>query len=582
MERIFFISFLVAILVMPRLIALGKSIGMYALGGENRQEPRKIPVLGGIGIFLAFSTTLIIHALIVGNSEVILFLCSTCIIVFGGYLDDRYDMSPYKKLAFQGVAIGMLMIGYDLYIPLFGTTVIAISLNYGITFVGALFLINAFNLIDGVDGLAGTIGTVILGALSTYLYCEGQLFFATIGIATMGAILGFLVFNFAPAKVFMGDAGSLTCGLIITFLALKAWNTTPLQSQEWILSGPLFVVLTLTLILTDTIRVIIIRLSNGVSPLKGDKNHLHHRCQELGLNRSQTVLAMAGANLIFIVTELLLSEIVYAPIYGLLLLAGAMLLMVMLLFIVKKPIMAKRTLSFVFVGIIINSCAQNLYDPKGYTGKEEGTTYESYQYEHRLMAGDQLSLSVWDHPDLSIGSVFVAIGKDPEQGKWVTIDQNGNALLPMIGEIHIGGMSLKEAEEFLENSYSEYVTSPQITLKVINLEVTISGEVEKPGVYSIERQSIPLTKLIGLSGGITHYAKTSSVQILRGNPAIPDLTIADMRYLKNMGASDIQIYPEDVVYIPSRRAKRFDNASQKAVPFVGIVSALAIFLSTVR
>jgi UDP-GlcNAc:undecaprenyl-phosphate GlcNAc-1-phosphate transferase len=170
-----------------------------------------------------------------------------------------------------------------------------------------IVVVNAFNLIDGVDGLAGGIGFIAACSYGTWFFMADDYVYASLSVALAGALLGFLVFNFSPAKIFMGDSGSLTIGLIICILSIKVleYPAEKLHNELLFISKPVFVVATLMYPLTDTLRVFLIRAAKGTSPFSADRNHLHHKLIDCNLNHVKTVIWVYSFSILTIGLSLL-------------------------------------------------------------------------------------------------------------------------------------------------------------------------------------------------------------------------------------------------------------------------------------
>jgi UDP-N-acetylmuramyl pentapeptide phosphotransferase/UDP-N-acetylglucosamine-1-phosphate transferase len=163
-----------------------------------------------------------------------------------------------------------------------------------------IVIINAFNLIDGVDGLASGVGFIGASAFGIWFYAAGNLVLACFSFSLAGSLLGFLGFNFSPARIFMGDSGSLTIGLIMSILALQLIeyekSYTLIEPLDKI-SKPSLVVAALIYPLYDTLRIFIFRAVRGISPFSADRNHIHHKLQDIGLSHKQVVLVVYAINI---------------------------------------------------------------------------------------------------------------------------------------------------------------------------------------------------------------------------------------------------------------------------------------------
>ena len=137
--------------------------------------------------------------------------------------------------------------------------------------------------------------------------------------------------------------------------------------------------------------------------------------------------------------------------------------------------------------------------------------------EPTLSPGDKISVSIWGHEDLSIGSINSPYMTDEETGRWVILDKEGEVNLPKIGRVNLAGYNVKEAGYFLEELYVKHVQNPVVNVRVLNHFVTILGEVNKPGKYRIDNEEVNLIELLGEAEGYTLYAKMDEVQLIRGS-----------------------------------------------------------------
>jgi UDP-N-acetylmuramyl pentapeptide phosphotransferase/UDP-N-acetylglucosamine-1-phosphate transferase len=165
-----------------------------------------------------------------------------------------------------------------------------------------IVIINAFNLIDGIDGLAGGIGFIGSVAFGSFFWYSNQLTWAAIAFAVAGALLAFLKFNFAPAKIFMGDGGSLLIGFLLSVMCVKFLATPILfdENQNLFLPAPVIALSILIVPLADMVRVSIIRILNKKSPFQADRNHVHHLLLNLGLNHKTAAVTLYIINILFI------------------------------------------------------------------------------------------------------------------------------------------------------------------------------------------------------------------------------------------------------------------------------------------
>lgn len=240
-------------------------------------------------------------------SPFLLLMASLVLLFFVGVKDDIIGMSPTKKLVahfivgFILVAMGGIKItsmhglfGVDVIFPEYAQLLISIFVY--------IVIVNSINLIDGVDGLASGIGLIAALVFGVWFYLAGAPHWALVSFALAGSLFGFLIFNFNPARIFMGDSGSLTIGAILSVLTIQLIETPTdfLVGYFEHISTPIFAIAILSYPLLDTLRVFISRAVQGKSPLTADRNHLHHKLQDKGYSHKRIVLITYLFNLIII------------------------------------------------------------------------------------------------------------------------------------------------------------------------------------------------------------------------------------------------------------------------------------------
>jgi len=192
--------------------------------------------------------------------------------------------------------------------------------------------------------------------------------------------------------------------------------------------------------------------------------------------------------------------------------------------------------------------------------------------DKKLRPNDKLSISIWGHEDLSVGSVHNIYNVQEETGKWLMIDSKGEVNLPQVGIVKLEGLTLNEAKINLEKVYGKLIVNPIINLRVLNNEVTILGEIQKAGIYIYSADNIRVVDLVAKASGFTDYAKTTNIKIIRGKESfVIDLT--------NTALNDTKVFPGDVVYIPPTGGKRFDRFTSKLIPLASLITAIALVYS---
>lgn len=293
----------------PRIIYISKKKKIYDLPDSDRKVHKEvIPNLGGIAIFLGLT----VSASVFINSTVFTYwnyiTASLFILFLTGIKDDIINVNPTKKFIAQLAASFIIAIWADLRLDnlygLFGLHELPYALSVFITIIGYTFISNAFNLIDGVDGLAGTIAVITTFSLGVLFALMENFSAAVIAFSVMGAVIGFLRYNYSPARIFMGDSGSLVIGFVIAVLSVILTDNMMKYREVAFFhnSGSVLLVALAILFIPifDTFRVFITRIAKGNSPFDADRTHLHHYLLDLGFSHSKTVLTLALANVLII------------------------------------------------------------------------------------------------------------------------------------------------------------------------------------------------------------------------------------------------------------------------------------------
>lgn len=296
-------AFFIVLFGMPTLIKVAREKGLMDLPEDPRKiHTRAVPTIGGVMIFAALLIN-VFFWLAVGPApatEVFqagsaMAVC-TVIIFFMGLKDDIIGVAASKKLLAH-LVVGLILItvgGYKIqtFGGLFGIEKLPEAVSLFFSLFVYIVVVNALNLIDGVDGLAGGYSVIAMSAFAFWFLNTGQTSDAILALTMAGALLGFLVFNFAPARIFLGDSGSLLMGLVAYALSTHVINTPQeLVPDAWTgISKPVIAMSVLAYPLVDTLRVFCLRAARGISPFSPDRNHLHHRLMMRTRNHAKTSL----------------------------------------------------------------------------------------------------------------------------------------------------------------------------------------------------------------------------------------------------------------------------------------------------
>ncbi|MET3979190.1 UDP-GlcNAc:undecaprenyl-phosphate GlcNAc-1-phosphate transferase [Mucilaginibacter sp. UYP25] len=304
-------SVLITLLSIPSILHVARTRHLYDdVGHFRKQHDHGIPRLGGVAIFVSFTITLLLFSIIDKTIPVSYLLTASIVLFIMGLKDDLSGVNSSTKFLIQFIVATILVILGDIRFTsmygMFGLNDIpyVASAIFSILFI--ILIINAFNLIDGIDGLAATTCIIVNGAFSILFISMKHYELAAVSLTIVGAVFGFLRFNLTPAKIFMGDAGSLLIGLISAIMAVKfiELNKVTSVNAPSIISAPALTFAILMGPIFDTLRVFTLRIIQGKSPFTADRNHIHHRILRLGYTHMQTTLMLGGINILLIIMVL--------------------------------------------------------------------------------------------------------------------------------------------------------------------------------------------------------------------------------------------------------------------------------------
>lgn len=292
-----FWAFLIAIFAVPSIIRVAHIKNILDHPNLRTVHEELTPRLGGGAVFAGFMSAITIFTDL--NNGVQQLLAACVLLFFIGLKDDLINISALKKFSMQLLATGVVMFMADIRITSFqgvlGIGELDIGMSYAFTFLVIIGITNSFNLIDGLDGLAGTLVIIAAATFGLGFYWYGGSAYsnyAAVAFSLVGGVAGFLRYNFYKAKIFMGDTGSLLCGFILSVLAIQFIEMRSMPASPQMAIAILFVPL------FDTCRVLFIRTIKGSSPFLPDKKHVHHRLLAMGLPQVATVLVLAAINIV--------------------------------------------------------------------------------------------------------------------------------------------------------------------------------------------------------------------------------------------------------------------------------------------
>lgn len=311
----FLFSCIITLYAVPSLIKLAYKKRLF---DDPALEERKIhkyrtPNLGGIAVLISFAFTacLCIPGNVLPYANYI--FASGLLIFSVGLKDDLAALNPYKK--FLGQTVTALIVVYFADIRLtsfygvFGIHDIHPVVSYPFSSLLIVFVINAFNLIDGINGLLGSVSVIVSLTFGYIFFQMEEHGLAILAVSMAGSVLGFLRYNIGKARIFMGDAGAYTIGFIVSVLAIQFIELNKPSELAMAVGSfgsavPAVTIAILIVPIFDTLRVIVIRLVQRKSPFMADRNHLHHRLLDTGMTHTQATLALSSFNVLMIGTAL--------------------------------------------------------------------------------------------------------------------------------------------------------------------------------------------------------------------------------------------------------------------------------------
>ncbi|GLC87845.1 glycosyltransferase family 4 protein [Lysinibacillus piscis] len=320
-------AFVASILLTPLVKKLAFRIGAVDAPNYRKVHARIMPRLGGLAIFLAFligiaiSSPFLINVFTDGSGGpyLLAIVLGACIIVATGVIDDMREISAKAKMLGQLIAALIVVFVGGIQIEVINLPFVG-ELNFGLlsiplTILWIVGITNAINLIDGLDGLAAGVSSIALLTLSVMAFSMGNMFVLPVAAILAVATIGFLFYNFHPAKIFMGDTGALFLGFMISVLALLGFKNITVVSF-------IIPVIMLGVPISDTFFAIVRRVRMKQKWSDPDKSHLHHRLLDMGFTHRQTVLIIYAIAMMFGLAAVIFSM---AKVWGAILLIAVIL-----------------------------------------------------------------------------------------------------------------------------------------------------------------------------------------------------------------------------------------------------------------
>jgi len=291
----FVFSLVLTLLMLPPLIRLAKVRGLFVPTNYRKVHKDQVSALGGLAIFSSVLISFLLFVDAVNFPDVRYVTATALLMFFVGLRDDFHPVSVRMKLFSQLLAVVVLVFFADIRIDFLSHTFdgnIGVVMDSALTIFLMLWVINSFNFIDGIDLLASLYAFIVFALLGIWFFITDQYDYSLLLLSLSGAFLAFMIFNYSPSKIFMGDTGTLSVGLLlaITLLKFDDVNTLIEGSPYQFHNAPGLAFGFISIPFVDSARVAALRIIRGSSPFKADKNHIHHLFLRLGWKQNQVAL----------------------------------------------------------------------------------------------------------------------------------------------------------------------------------------------------------------------------------------------------------------------------------------------------
>lgn len=301
-------SFAITFFAIPSIIKIAEVKHLFDVPDlERKWHKKSVPTLGGLAIFAGMIFSLTFWSTQQNIVELQYILSGILVLFFIGMKDDLVNLVAHKKLIGQIFAAFIFVhwggISITSFFGIFGISTLGIVPSYLFSILTIVVITNSVNLIDGIDCLAASVGVIAASTLGTWFYAAEQTQYVILSASLVGSLLAFMFFNRSPARIFMGDTGSLIIGAVLSILAIKFIEMNrvlPLNNEFKIAKIPAVAIGILIIPLFDTLRVFSIRILQGKSPMRPDRNHLHHLLVDLGFSHFKALICLCGFNLLSI------------------------------------------------------------------------------------------------------------------------------------------------------------------------------------------------------------------------------------------------------------------------------------------
>ncbi len=573
----FIISWIISYTSFPVIINISNEKDLMAKISDRSSHIKKTPTLGGVGIFMGFILAFSIFGSLFKNVQAYQLLGSVFVLFFLGLKDDILVLSAKSKFIVQ-IAISLLIIlSSNLTINSFygflGIYELSTIWSIGITTFVFVLLINAYNLIDGIDGLASIVAICFLFASCLIFYNANITNMCIISIIVLGPIVAFLQYNFSKKqKIFMGDTGSMIVGFLMSYLLINLLNIKGLTyGNHYYQINPILFISLLFYPLLDTTRVFFIRIFiYKKNPFSADKNHIHHRLLKLGFKHWQTSIFVGISTIILTIISILINRININLQVLIILIAG--------IFIFSTPILIHKMKDYNFnflkngalgftllLSVLFFQSCTTKKDLLYFQQTSKNEIDDKKILNQKIEINDILNIKINSLDGESsrlyniemLENTNAAINVQILKLKGYLVNDEGTITMPVLGTIKVTDKTTDELELFLVNKLKDesHLKEPIVNIRILNSKITVLGEVKSPGTFTFEEKNITLLQAIGLAGDLTINGERKDVLLIRQENNVKTINHIDLTSTEWMSTDLFYVKQNDVIVVNPNNAK---------------------------
>jgi UDP-GlcNAc:undecaprenyl-phosphate GlcNAc-1-phosphate transferase len=531
------IAWAISYFTFPVIISISNAKGLLAAPSERSSHFKKTPNLGGVGIFMGFILTFTTFGSLFSIGENYNLIGSLFVLFFLGIKDDVLILSAKTKFIVQfGISL-LMTLNSNLTINSFYGILDIYKIGYfpslALTTFVYVLIINAYNLIDGIDGLAAIIAICFLTIISFLFYNANETTLLVISLALNGSLIAFLQYNFSQRKkIFMGDTGSMIVGFLLSFLVINILNQKQIDFGFFSYStNPVLLVALLFYPLLDTARIFCIRLFIlRKSPFSADKNHIHHKLLILGFKHYQISLFIGSSTLLLaFFSILILNNSINYQLFSVIFMGIFLFFLPFLLNKVKS-----LNINFLKDSILLILLLLAIGSVQSCASKKDVLYFQDYDkiaiddtkiLNQKIESNDILTVKIYSlDPEASkiynidmLEASTGANGVEIIKLKSYLVNDIGEIIMPVLGKIIVNNKTTAELEEYLKKKLivEDQLKEPIVNVRVLNSKITVLGEVRSPGTYTFAEKNLTMLQALGLAGDLTINGERKDVLLIR-------------------------------------------------------------------